>query len=93
MFELQAALADLRIPCVEISAAENSDDEPEIELDDDPEHATLLDTSQVPVTMTWVQVRSIPELPVVHSATGVAAETLPLHECKRYPAECQIAWV
>lgn len=35
---------------------EGSDDEPEIELDDDPAHCTTLDVSRVPVTISVSQV-------------------------------------
>ena len=53
----QAALVDLRIPRVEISPTDDPEDEPEIDLDDDPEHATALDTSKLPLVVTVAQVR------------------------------------
>ena len=53
----QAALADLRIPKIEVTMAEE-DEEPELGLDDDPELATSLDTSRVPVIVTLAQVSS-----------------------------------
>ena len=52
----QAALVDLRIPQVEISPTDDPEDEPEIELDDDPEHAAALDTSKIPLLVTVAQV-------------------------------------
>ena len=40
---------------MEISQTDDPDDEPEIELDDDPKHATALDTSKVPLVITVAQ--------------------------------------
>lgn len=53
---LQAALQDTRIPLVEVGVTENPDEEPELELDDDPAHAKQIDTRQLPVIMTVSQV-------------------------------------
>lgn len=53
---LQAALQDTRIPLVEVGVTEHPDEEPELELDDDPAHAKQIDTSQLPVIMTVSQV-------------------------------------
>ena len=68
---LQAALQDTRIPLVEVGATENPDEEPELELDDDPAHATQLDTSNVPVIVTVSQVGPLPpsiyNLPACHA--------------------------
>lgn len=49
---VKAALADARIPKVELVQGEDPGDEPEYEVDDDPEHATRLDVSGVPVTLS-----------------------------------------
>lgn len=50
-----AALANTRIPRVEIVAGEDGD-EPEIELDDDMSNSILLDVSNVPVIVSVSQV-------------------------------------
>ncbi|KAK9906890.1 hypothetical protein WJX75_009799 [Coccomyxa subellipsoidea] len=51
----KAALQDTRIPLVEVGATENPGEEPELELDDDPAHATQVDTSNIPVIITVSQ--------------------------------------
>lgn len=51
----QAALADLRIPHIDVTMGEGGED-PELDLDDDPERAIALDTSQVPLLVTVTQV-------------------------------------
>lgn len=48
----KAALVDLRIPQVQISPTDDPTEAPEIELDDDPEHSTALDTSRVPLVVS-----------------------------------------
>lgn len=55
---VQAALADMSIPAVEVQAAEGSD-EPELEVSDDPSSAVKLDTSQVPILLTVSQVSQL----------------------------------
>ena len=55
---LQAALADLRIPAVSMTMGEG-DEDPEYELDDDPDSAARLDTSAVPAIITLTQVLAI----------------------------------
>lgn len=52
---MQAALTDMSIPAVEVSAAEGND-EPELEVSDDPSSAVKLDTSRVPILLTISQV-------------------------------------
>ena len=60
----QAALRDTRIPLVELAAAAEGaeDEEPELELDDDPAHAKPVDTRRVPLIITasqaprWLQI-------------------------------------
>ena len=52
---LQAALADLRISKLDITMGEEGV-EPELELVDDPEQETTMDTSRVPVIVTVSQV-------------------------------------
>lgn len=52
---VQAALADLTIPKLDISMAEEGD-EPELELVDDPDLETSMDTSRVPVIISISQV-------------------------------------
>ncbi|CAL8462353.1 g1886 [Coccomyxa elongata] len=52
---VKAALQDTRIPLVEVGVTESPDEEPELELDDDPAHAKQIDTSQLPVIMTVSQ--------------------------------------
>ncbi len=61
-FALQAALQDTRIPLVEVGVTESPDEEPELELDDDPAHAKQIDTSQLPVIMTVSQVQYLSHL-------------------------------
>ncbi|KAK9842517.1 hypothetical protein WJX81_003919 [Elliptochloris bilobata] len=51
----KAALADTRIPLVEVTQADE-DGDAELELDDDPTHAARLDTARVPVLVTVSQV-------------------------------------
>ena len=51
---MQAALTDMSIPAVEVSAAEGND-EPELEVSDDPSSAVKLDTSKVPILLTVSQ--------------------------------------
>lgn len=53
---MQAALTDMSIPAVEVSAAEGND-EPELEVSDDPSSAVKLDTSKVPILLTISQAR------------------------------------
>lgn len=48
---MQAALADLRIPKIEVNMTEEGD-EPELDLDDDPESAASLNTSRIPIILT-----------------------------------------
>ena len=55
---VQAALADMSIPAVEVQAAEGND-EPELEVSDDPSSAVKLDTSQVPILLTVSQVSQL----------------------------------
>ena len=55
MWLLQAALADTSIPSVEVQAAEDPNDEPELEVLDD--NAVKLDVGNVPITLTVSQVR------------------------------------
>ena len=52
---MQAALADMRIPAVEVAAAEDGE-EPELDVDDDPNNSVRLDCSQLPVVVTVSQV-------------------------------------
>ena len=55
----QAALADARIPLVEVAQGD-ADGDAELELDDDPAHATRLDTARVPLVLTVSQARRGP---------------------------------
>lgn len=41
---------------MEVGATEDPDEEPELELDDDPAHAKQIDTSRIPVVVTVSQV-------------------------------------
>ncbi len=52
---MQAALADTRIPAVEVAAAEDGE-EPELDVDDDPNNSVRLDCSQLPMVVTVSQV-------------------------------------
>ena len=52
---MQAALADTRIPAVEVAAAEDGE-EPELDVDDDPNNSVRLDCSQLPAVVTVSQV-------------------------------------
>ncbi len=54
--DVQVALADTRIPLVEVAQGDG-DGEAELELDDDPAHATCLDAGRVPVVVTVSQAR------------------------------------
>ncbi|KAK9807210.1 hypothetical protein WJX73_009206 [Symbiochloris irregularis] len=56
----RAALTDLQIPRVDISPSDDPEDEPEIELDDDPEHAASLDASRIPVVVTLAEAEGRP---------------------------------
>ena len=47
---------DVRLPQVQITEGAAADDPPEIELDDDPDVAAALDTSNVPLLITVAQV-------------------------------------
>ena len=47
---------DVRIPHVEMTEGTSADDQPEIQLDDDPEVAASLDTTNVPLVITVAQV-------------------------------------
>ena len=49
---VKAALTDCAIPKVEIVPGSSIDDEPELEVDDDPETALRLDVSRVPLYLT-----------------------------------------
>ena len=51
----QAALQDTRIPLGEGGATEDPNEEPELELDDDPANAKHVDVSRVPVIVTVCQ--------------------------------------
>ena len=53
---MQAALMDVRIPHVEMTEGSAMDEQPELELDDDPAVAATLDTSNVPLLITVAQV-------------------------------------
>lgn len=50
----KAALGDLRIPRMEVNMGEDGD-EPELELDDDPEQASSLDITRLPLIITVSQ--------------------------------------
>ena len=49
---VKAALADARIPRVELVQGDDPGDEPEYEVDDDPEAATRLDVARLPLTLS-----------------------------------------
>lgn len=53
---LQAALADTRIPLVEVTPGDDPQGEPELELDDDPSRASRVDVSRAPLLVTVAQV-------------------------------------
>ena len=53
----QAALRNTRIPLVEVGEVSNEDEEPELELDDDPAHAKHVDMRRVPIIVTASKVR------------------------------------
>ena len=48
----QAALADTKLPAVEVLYGEGGEGDPELELSDDPAAGTRLDTAAVPVIVT-----------------------------------------
>lgn len=52
----KAALADARIPRVEVVPGEDPTDEPDYEVDDDPAQAQRLDTSGLPLCVTVSQI-------------------------------------
>ncbi|CAL5227658.1 g10664 [Coccomyxa viridis] len=52
---VRAALQNTRIPLVEVGATEDPDEEPELELDDDPANAKQVDVSRVPIIVTVCQ--------------------------------------
>ncbi|CAK0752194.1 hypothetical protein CVIRNUC_002127 [Coccomyxa viridis] len=52
---IRAALQNTRIPLVEVGATEDADEEPELELDDDPANAKHVDVSRLPVILTVCQ--------------------------------------
>jgi hypothetical protein len=54
---LQAALADTKLPAVEVLYGEGGEGDPELELSDDPAAGTRLDTGAVPVIVTVSKVR------------------------------------
>ena len=54
----QAALADTKVPAVEVLYAEDGGGEPELELDDDPAACLRLDTAAVPVILTLSKVNA-----------------------------------
>ena len=58
---MQAALADLRIPRMEVSMGEDGE-EPDLELDDDPQAAASLDTTRIPLILTVAQASPITDL-------------------------------
>lgn len=65
LLAVQAALVDLRIPQVQISPTDDPTEAPEIELDDDPEHSTALDTSRVPLVVSLSTALVRPHLPLL----------------------------
>ena len=62
---MQAALADTKLPAVEVLYGEGGEGDPELELSDDPGASTRLDTSAVPLIVTVARVRG----PCHHSGT------------------------
>ena len=68
----RAALANTRIPRVDLVAGENGE-EPELELDDDMDNAVLLDITAVPVMVSVSQVGA-----AGHTQGQSAVATLPL---------------
>ena len=56
---------DVRIPHVEMTEGTSADDQPEIQLDDDPEVAAALDTTNVPLIITVAQVLVMTTAPAV----------------------------
>ncbi len=52
----QAALADTRLPGVEVLYGEGGEGDPELELSDDPGAGTRLDTAAVPLVVTLAKV-------------------------------------
>lgn len=73
--EMQAALADLRIPRMEVTMGEDGE-EPDLELDDDPELAASLDTTRVPLILTISQVLLQPHAPVLLLAKSYVSPLL-----------------
>lgn len=65
--DVQAALQNTRIPLVEVGATEDPAEEPELELDDDPANAKLVDVSRVPIIVTVCQARPCPSSVVLTS--------------------------
>lgn len=55
---MQAALTNLRIPKIDVTMGEEGDD-PDLDLDDNPELAASLDTSRVPIIVTITQVQTL----------------------------------
>lgn len=49
---IKAALSDARIPKVDVVQGESPEDEPEYELDDDPDQAVRLDVTRLPLAMS-----------------------------------------
>lgn len=58
---MQAALQNTRIPLVEVGATEGPDEEPELELDDDPANAKHVDASRLPIIVTICQALYCPQ--------------------------------
>ncbi|KAK9817753.1 hypothetical protein WJX72_001640 [[Myrmecia] bisecta] len=51
----KAALADTKLPSISVTEAEGEDDEPELEVDDDPSASVRLETPSVPCIVTVSQ--------------------------------------
>jgi hypothetical protein len=58
---VQAALQNTRIPLVEVGTTEDPDEEPELELDDDPANAKHVDVSRLPIIVTICQAMHCPK--------------------------------
>jgi hypothetical protein len=56
----QAALEDTRIPRVEISTPNDGNEDPEIEIDDDPSHSIRLDSKSIPIWISMAEVKAPP---------------------------------
>ncbi len=67
---------------MEVGATENPDEEPELELDDDPAHATQVDTSSVPVIVTVSQARPPPMQRIFILPACCAANTVLDFRCR-----------